>query len=134
MNMYEYETKKSGNGVLINMNEIIIAILIIMVFIGLRSTIKHFKGEGSCCGGGTTVKIKRKNIKNIVKKRTVVIEGMHCENCETRIANSFNAMADVSAVVSYKKKTAEITMGKELSDEEITNIIERLGYQVVDIR
>lgn len=32
----------------------IIVILVIAVFVllGIRSTIKHFKGEGACCGGG----------------------------------------------------------------------------------
>ena len=32
----------------------IIVILVIAVFVllGVKSTIKHFKGEGACCGGG----------------------------------------------------------------------------------
>ena len=33
----------------------IIVILVIAVFVllGVKSTIKHFKGEGACCGGGS---------------------------------------------------------------------------------
>lgn len=50
-------------------NVIIIGILVIFVFIGLSSTIKHFAGKGGCCGGGSSVKIKKKKtFKNRSKK------------------------------------------------------------------
>lgn len=32
-------------------NAIVIGVILVLAFIGLRSTVKHFKGEGSCCGG-----------------------------------------------------------------------------------
>ena len=34
-------------------NEIIIAVLLILVFTGIRSGTKHFKGQGGCCGGSS---------------------------------------------------------------------------------
>ncbi|MBQ6806857.1 MAG: hypothetical protein IJO97_05440 [Lachnospiraceae bacterium] len=37
-------------------NAIIIGIVVVLILIGIRSGIKHFKGEGGCCGGGSTVK------------------------------------------------------------------------------
>lgn len=37
---------------------VIIGILIILIIIGIRSGVKHFKGEGGCCGGGSSVKVK----------------------------------------------------------------------------
>ena len=40
---------------------VIVGILIILIVIGIRSSVKHFKGEGGCCGGGSAVKVKRKN-------------------------------------------------------------------------
>ena len=36
----------------------IIGILIILIIIGIRFGVKHFKGEGGCCGGGSSVKVK----------------------------------------------------------------------------
>ncbi len=42
-------------------NEIIIAVLLILVFTGIRSDTKHFKGQGGCCGGSSQIRIKRKN-------------------------------------------------------------------------
>ena len=42
-------------------NEIIIAVLLILVFTGIRSGTKHFKGQGGCCGGSSKIRTKRKN-------------------------------------------------------------------------
>ena len=45
-------------------NLIIILILAIILFFSIRSTISHFKGEGSCCGGGgRDVRVKTKRVK-----------------------------------------------------------------------
>lgn len=38
---------------------IIVAILVVLMFFGIRSTIKHFAGKGGCCGGAD-YKPKRK--------------------------------------------------------------------------
>lgn len=57
-------------------NWIIIGLLIIVVIIAISSGAKHFRGEGGCCGGGSDVKVKRKKLKNVVKQRTVIVEGM----------------------------------------------------------
>lgn len=38
---------------------IIIAIIIVAVGLGIRSTMKHFKGQGGCCGG-SSYKTKKK--------------------------------------------------------------------------
>ena len=32
-------------------NIIIIGIVVAMIFFGIRSGMKHFRGEGGCCGG-----------------------------------------------------------------------------------
>ena len=48
---------------------IIIFIMVILIIVGIRSTVKHFKGEGGCCGGGSSVKVKRKKLKQVVKQR-----------------------------------------------------------------
>lgn len=48
-------------------NFIIVTILAVMIFMVIRSSIKHFKGERGCCCGSTAV--KKKNLK---KKQAVV--------------------------------------------------------------
>ena len=113
---------------------IIIVILVILIIIGISSTIKHFKGEGGCCGGGSSVKVKRKKLKQVVKQRIVIIEGMTCEHCKARVESRLNALDGVSARVNLKRKTAVVSMEKEVEDEEIKKAIENAGYEVIEIR
>lgn len=116
-------------------NVIIICLIVLLVLNGIRSSIKHFKGEGDCCGGGgDPVKPKRKKLASVTATRTVIIEGMTCEHCRNRVENSINAIDGAAAKVNLKKKTAVVSMEKEVSDEQIREVIEKAGYKVVSIR
>lgn len=47
-------------------NGIIILILIVLLCFGIKSSIKHFKGEGACCGGGSgSVKTRKPKKKKL---------------------------------------------------------------------
>ena len=113
---------------------VIAGILIILIIIGIRSSVKHFKGEGGCCGGSSSVKVKRRKLKQVVKQRTVVIDGMTCEHCKARVESRLNALDGVSAKVNLKRKTAVVSMEKEVEDEEIKKAIENVGYEIIEIR
>lgn len=113
---------------------VIIGILIILIIIGIRSGVKHFKGEGGCCGGGFSVKVKRKKLKQVVKQRTVVIDGMTCEHCKARVESRLNSLDGVLAKVNLKRKTAVVSMEKDVEDEVIKKAIENAGYEVIEIR
>lgn len=115
-------------------NTVIILLLAVILFFSVKSTIAHFKGQGSCCGGGgSDVKTKPKKLKNIIATRVVRIEGMHCEHCYTRVSNLLNSMDGVSAVVRGRKGIAIVRMEKLHSDEEIEQAITDMGYGVLSI-
>ncbi|MDO4482447.1 MAG: heavy metal-associated domain-containing protein [Bacillota bacterium] len=113
---------------------LIVCVLSIMMILGMRSAVKHFKGEGECCGGSSVVKAKRKRLKNIIRQRVIIIDGMTCINCKNRIEAALNNPDGVSARVKLNRKTAVVSMEKEVSDEQLRNIIENLGYRVIEIR
>lgn len=115
-------------------NAIIIVVIAIFLIIGIRSSIKHFKGEGGCCGGGASVKRKRKKLKTVIAKKTVVIEGMTCEHCKNRVESRIDEIDGAAAKVNLKKKEAVISLEKEVSDEIIRTAIEKAGYEVISIR
>lgn len=111
---------------------IIIAIIAVLLLVGLRSTKKHFKGEGGCCGGGS-VRI-RKKLTKVIGQKTVVIEGMMCENCESRVERFINEIDGAAARANYKKKEAVVSLEKNVSDEAIRAAVEKAGYRVTEIR
>ena len=97
-----------------SINALIIVILVAIVFVALRGSVKHFKGEGACCGGGgsTIMEPDKKLDGPVIKTKVYKIDGMHCDNCVSRI------------------KTAVISFEKDVEDAVIISAIKELGYEV----
>lgn len=113
-------------------NLIILAVIALLVILGLRSGLKHFKGEGGCCGGGSTY-VSKKKLKKVIAKKTIVIEGMTCENCKNRVERFINDMDGAAAKVNLKKKEAVVSLDREISDEQLRAVVKKAGYTVVEI-
>ncbi len=115
-------------------NEILLAVLLIVFFLALRHTVKHFKGQGGCCGGGGEVKARRKKLKGpVLGTYVVAIDGIRCENCKNRIEGRVNDIEGAACRVNRKKKTAVVAFDREIAPEEIRRAIEGIGYTVVEI-
>lgn len=113
-------------------NIVIVAVIAAVFVLGIASGRKHFKGEGGCCGGGS-VRI-RKKLTKVIGQKTVVIEGMMCENCESRVERFINEIDGAAARANYKKKVAVVSLEKNVSDEAIRAAVEKAGYRVTEIR
>lgn len=115
-------------------NVMIIVILAAIVLIALRSSSKHMKGEGGCCNGGSVPKPEKKKLKGVkIAEKILTIEGMHCENCKNSVERQLNDIRGVVAKVSLKKKIAVVSMDQIVDDRELTQAVERAGFQVVKI-
>ena len=109
---------------------IICAILIVLCYFGLRSTINRTK-YGCCGSGGSEVKkIKAvdKNISHYPYTRTLVVEGMTCGNCIKRVENEFNSREGLYASVDLKKKLAVIHMKAQMPEDELKEMVRKAGY------
>ena len=112
---------------------VFIAVLLVIVAFAVRGSIRHMRGEGGCCGGGGDVKIKPKHLDTIVATKKLQIEGMSCANCQNRIENALNGMAQVNAKASFKKGEAIVKLGADIPEEELREAVEKLGYKVTSI-
>jgi len=114
---------------------VIIIILLLIVFLACRSSLKHFKGKGGCCGDeGESVSEGTKELKDpVIGKKIVHIEGMHCENCKNSVERQINKLEGASCKVNLKKKIAEVSFDREIDDEDLRIAVERLDYQVTGI-
>ena len=114
-------------------NMVIILILAAMIFLGVRGSIKHFRGEGGCCGGSPS-RPPRKRLKNkVIKIYIFQIEGMHCRNCANTVTRSINELEGVAAKVNLKKHEAKVSCDREIDVMGMKNAIERKGYVVTGI-
>lgn len=110
-------------------NFIIIGIITVIVAVGIYYTVKHFKGEGGCCGGGS-FKPKKKKLKNITYTKAFRVDGMHCEHCKGRVEEIVNDIRGVAGRVNLKKNELTVSYAEDVSDEIIIAKIERAGYKV----
>lgn len=116
-------------------NIIIVAILVIIVLAALRSSVKHFKGEGGCCGGGGVSAEPQKILEGEKLGEIIVkIEGMHCQNCKNSVERQINKIPGASAKVNLRKKMAVISYDRELDCNEIKKNIEILDFNVTSLK
>lgn len=67
-------------------------------------------------------------------KKEMKIEGMMCGHCSGRVKTALEALAGVeSAEVSHESGTAVVTMGAEISDDELKKAVEDQGYSVTGV-
>ena len=108
-------------------NYIIIGILSVIVLLALRAAVKHFKGEGGCCGGGS-YKPKRKRLQEVKYRKSFKIGGMHCENCKRRVEETVNGISGAAGRVDLKKGILTVSYAEDVEDSIIEAAILRAGY------
>ncbi|MBE6600873.1 MAG: heavy-metal-associated domain-containing protein [Ruminococcaceae bacterium] len=112
-------------------NDIIIGMIAVIVVIAVISSIKHFKGEGSCCGGGS-YKPKRKKFSDIKYTKKFKVGGMRCKHCKRRVEEAVNDIKGIAGRVDLKKGELTVSYAEDIDDEIIKAKIERAGYTVTD--
>jgi heavy metal translocating P-type ATPase len=93
----------------------------------------------SVCVVSNALRLKMFKTENIYQggmtmQKTMTIEGMSCLHCSGRVERALNALEGVQAVVDLEKKTARITLEREISDELLKNAVTDAGYEVVELR
>lgn len=66
-------------------------------------------------------------------KKRIMIEGMSCPHCSSRVESALNALDGVKAKVNLKKKFAEVRADETVSDSLLRGTVETLGFTVVEI-
>ncbi len=115
-------------------NAIILGILIVIGFLALRSAAKHFRGEGGCCGGGSSLPPQKKKLSHVRFRKTLEIEGMHCDNCKNSVERAINAIDGAAARVSLKRNRAEVTMDREIPEETLIRAVEQAGFRMKAVK
>lgn len=67
-------------------------------------------------------------------KKTIKIEGMMCQHCVAHVTKALEGVEGVTGVeVVLKKKTAQVELGAEVSNEALVAAIAEAGYEVKKI-
>ena len=65
--------------------------------------------------------------------KTMVIEGMSCGHCSSRVEKALNGIEGVSAVVNLDKKVATVSLKKDVPNDVLRAAVVEAGYKVVSI-
>lgn len=119
-------------------NMLIIVLLVLVIVFSVKNSIKHFRGEGGCCGGGgssiTKADIPMKVLEGEKKGELLVsISGVHCDHCAYSVTKAINRIEGASAEVDWKKKRAVVSYDREVSREAIRSAVAGEGVEVVKI-
>lgn len=112
---------------------IISAIIAFIVVVSIISSVKHFKGEGSCCGGGDDPEPRHKKIKDVKYTKEFSVEGMTCKHCKARVEAAVDDVDGVAGKVDLKRGIATVSYAWDVDDEKIKKSIEDAGYSVKGI-
>ena len=117
---------------------IIVLIVIVLLGLALKGSIKHFKGEGACCGGGggsVVLDIPKKSLENpVLGKKVLKVSGMHCEHCVKAVTEAINKVDGASAKVDLSQNEAVVSYDRELDEEELKRAVKDAGYRVVSVK
>ncbi len=68
-------------------------------------------------------------------QKILVIEGMSCGHCKARVEKVLNEQPQIEgAVVDLEAKTATFNLTGDLSDEQLKELIDDAGYDVLEIK
>lgn len=119
------------------MVDIIIYIIVaVILFLALRASIKHFKGESTCCGssGGGLIKTGEKKLDGpVVSTMTMRVSGMHCEECAERVKRAIDSVDGAAGSVDLKAGTATVRCDRQVDESKLRSAVREAGYTVDSI-
>ena len=113
-------------------NIIIIALIAIGATLGIYSAVKHFKGQGGCCGG-SSYKPRQKKLSQVRYQKTFTVNGMHCEHCKRRVEEVINDVPSLSGKVDLKAGKVVISYADSVEDAVIIERLKRVGYTEAEV-
>lgn len=112
---------------------IIVVIVFILLLFALRSSVKRFKGEKTCCSGGNVKNADKHLDGPVIGSYKVRISGMHCDNCAKRIKQSVDSIDGAVADVDWKEGSAVVRYDRSIDESVLRDKIQILGYKVESI-
>lgn len=119
-------------------NLIVLAVIAVGMFFGLRRIAASTRGK-SCCSDSVSVKKAKKVVvtdtdaSHYPNSEELLIGGMSCDGCAQNLANALNALDGVWATVTYADHTARIRSKNPIDREVLEAAVRDAGYYVMTL-
>lgn len=117
-------------------NLIVLAVIAVGMFFGLRRIAASTHGK-SCCSDGASGKKAKKVVvadtdeSHYPYREELLIGGMSCDGCARNVTNALNALDGVWATVTYADRTARVRSKRLVDRDTLETAVRGAGYYVM---
>lgn len=117
-------------------NLIVLAVIVVGMFFGLRRIVASAHGK-SCCSDGASGKKAKKVVvtdtdpSHYPYSDELLIGGMSCDGCAQNVENALNALDGVWATVTYVDHTARVRSKRPVDRDTLETAVRGAGYYVM---
>lgn len=117
-------------------NLIVLAVIVVGMFFGLRRIVASTHGK-SCCSDGASGKKAKKVVvtdtdpSHYPYSDELLIGGMSCDGCAQNVENALNALDGVWATVAYADHTARVRSKRPVDRDTLETAVRGAGYYVM---
>ena len=117
-------------------NLIVLAVIVVGMFFGLRRIVASPHGKICCSDGASGKKAKKVVVADTDPSHypysdELLIGGMSCDGCAQNVANALNALDDVWATVTYTDHTARVRSKRPVDRDTLETAVRGAGYYVM---
>lgn len=119
-------------------NLIVLAVIVVGMFFGLRRIVASTHGK-SCCSDGASGKKAKKvvvvdtDVSHYPYSSELLIGGMSCDGCAQNVTNALNALDGVWATVTYADHTARVRSKNPIDRDALEAAVKDAGYYVMKL-
>ena len=119
-------------------NLIVLAVIAVGMFFGLRRIAASTHGKSCCSDGASGKKAKRVVVADTDESHypysdELLIGGMSCDGCAQNVANALDALDGIWATVTYADHTARIRSKNPIDREVLEAAVRDAGYYVMTL-
>lgn len=119
-------------------NLIVLAVIAVGMFFGLRRIAASTHGKSCCSDGASGKKAKKVVVADTDASHypygdELLIGGMSCDGCAQNVANALNALDGVWARVTYADHTARVRSKRPIDRGVLEAAVRDAGYYVMTL-
>ena len=119
-------------------NIIVLAVIALGMFFGLRRIAASTRGKSCCSDGASGRKAKKVVVSDADESHSpysdeLLIGGMSCDGCAQNVENALNAQDGVWATVTFADHTARVRSKNPIDREALETAVRGAGYYVMKL-
>ena len=119
-------------------NIIVLAVIAIGMFFGLRRIAASTRGKSCCSDDASGRKAKKVVVSDTDESHypysdELLIGGMSCEGCAQNVTNALNTLDGVWATVTFADHTARVRSKNPIDREALETVVRGAGYYVMKL-